>query len=438
MPAPAVSVRPVLLYNSLTRRKEELPPPPGPIRMYVCGPTVYQRIHIGNARPYVVFLWMKRWLELQGYEVKLVENVTDVNDKIYAAAAKEGIPSAELARRATQWYVEDTEDLGLGRPDVEPLATESIPEIVALIEELVGRELAYESGGDVYFRVARFPEYGRLSGAQLDEMVSQEEASELKEDPRDFALWKATKEGEDTSWDSPWGPGRPGWHIECSAMAEKHLGPEFELHGGGLDLRFPHHENEFAQSRGAGRPFARVWAHNGLLELAEEKMSKSVGNIVTLREVLDTYGRDAILVLFAGAHYRSPLEYSDDAMEDARKVAADFRTAFRVAAERPASGWDHFAAALDDDFNTPAALALLHEWRAAGQRDLLERGLAIFGLELEGADEAPEEVRRLAEDRQSARQRGDFESADRLRAEIDGLGWEAQDVADGFRLVPKT
>ena len=430
---------PVQLYNSLTRRKEELPPPPGPIGIYVCGPTVYQRIHIGNARPYVVFLWLKRWLELQGYDVKLVENITDVNDKIYAAAAKEGVESARLAEQTTRWYVEDTDELGLGRPDVEPLATETIPEIVALIEELVARELAYEAGGDVYFRVARFPDYGTLSGVQLDEMVAQDDdVSDLKEDPRDFALWKATKEGEDTSWESPWGRGRPGWHIECSAMAEKHLGAEFELHGGGLDLRFPHHENELAQSRGAGRAFARRWAHNGLLELAEEKMSKSVGNIVTLREVLDTYGRDAILVLFAGAHYRSPLEYSDDAMEDARKVGADFRTAFRVAAERPASGWDEFAAALDDDFNTPAALALLHEWRAAGQRDLLERGVAVFGLELEGADEAPEQVRRLAQERQAARERGDFESADRLRAEIDGIGWEVQDVADGFRLVPKT
>jgi cysteinyl-tRNA synthetase len=405
--------------------------------MYVCGPTVYQRIHIGNARPYVVFLWLKRWLEQQGYEVKLVENITDVNDKIYDAAAREGIPSAELARRTTQWYLEDTEDLGLGRPDVEPLATESIPEIIALIEELVARDLAYESGGDVYFRVARFPDYGRLSGAQLDDMISQEEASDLKEDPRDFALWKATKESEDTSWESPWGRGRPGWHIECSAMAEKHLGAEFELHGGGLDLRFPHHENELAQSAGAGRPFARLWAHNGLLELAEEKMSKSVGNIVTLREVLDTYGRDAILVLFAGAHYRSPLEYSDDAMEEARKVGADFRTAFRVAAERPASGWDAFAAALDEDFNTPAALALLHEWRAAGQVDLLERGLAVFGLELEATEQAPEEIRRLADERQAAREAGDFESADRLRDEIDRLGWEVQDVPNGYRLVRK-
>jgi cysteinyl-tRNA synthetase len=430
----------VRLYNSLTRRKEELPPPPGPIGMYVCGPTVYQRIHIGNARPYVVFLWLERWLELQGYDVNLVENITDINDKIYDAAVQEGIPSAELAERATRWYLEDTDDLGLGRPDVEPLATESIPEIVGLIEELVRRELAYESGGDVYFRVARFPHYGTLSGARLEDMVAQpDEPTDLKEDPRDFALWKATKEHEDTSWDSPWGPGRPGWHIECSAMAEKHLGPEFEVHGGGLDLRFPHHENELAQSRGAGRPFARVWAHNGLLRLQEEKMAKSVGNIVSLRETLETYGRDAILIFFLGAHYRSEIDYSDEAMIEASSVAADFRTAFRVATTRPAPGWDDFAAALDDDFNTPTALALLHEWRAAGQVDLLERGLRVFGLGIESpTDEVPEEVRRLAEERSQARDRQDFDRADALRAEIESRGWEVQDVAEGFRLVPKT
>jgi cysteinyl-tRNA synthetase len=437
--AGAVSVRPVQLYNSLTRRKEELPPPPGPIGIYVCGPTVYQRIHIGNARPYVVFLWLKRWLELHGYDVKLVENITDVNDKIYDAAAKQGIPSAQLAEQTTRWYVDDTAALGLGRPDVEPLATETIPEIVALIEELVERDLAYEAGGDVYFRVARFPEYGTLSGVQLEDMVAQDDVSDLKEDPRDFALWKASKEGEDTSWDSPWGRGRPGWHIECSAMAEKHLGAEFELHGGGLDLRFPHHENELAQSRGAGRPFARRWTHNGLLRLDEEKMAKSVGNIVTLRDVLDTYGRDAILIYFLGGHYRGEIDYSDEAMQEASTVAADFRTAFRVAETRSAPGWEVFAAALDDDFNTPAALALLHEWRAAGQVDLLEQGLDVFGLAVErGTDQAPEEIQRLARERSEARERRDFERADELRTEIESHGWEVQDVADGFRLVPKS
>ncbi len=427
----------MLLYDSLTRQKQELPPPPGPIRMYVCGPTVYQRIHVGNARPYVVFIWLKRWLEHHGYDVTLVENVTDVNDKIYEAAEKQRIGSEKLAAAATQWYLEDTDDLGIGRPDHEPLASETIPEIVALIEELVGRGLAYESQGDVYFRVAAYPDYGELSGAKLEDMVAQE-PSDLKEDQRDFALWKATKPHEDTSWPSPWGPGRPGWHIECSAMAEKLLGPVFEIHGGGIDLRFPHHENELAQSRGAGREFAQLWAHNGLLELAEEKMSKSVGNIVSLRDALDTYGREALLVLFLGAHYRSPLEYSDEAMEAARTQAEDFRTAFRVVAQTgDVPSWDELASALDDDFNTPRALSILHAWRSAGELDLLERGLGIFGLAVESAGDAPTEVIGLAEERQAARSAREFGRADELRAEIERLGWEVQDVSDGFRLIPK-
>jgi cysteinyl-tRNA synthetase len=428
----------VRLYSTLSRKLEELPPPPGPIGMYVCGPTVYQRIHIGNARPFVVSLWLKRWLEAGGYDVKLVENVTDVNDKIYDAATKAGRPSADLARDAAAWYYEDTDRLGLGRPDVEPLATDSIPEIVALIEELLGRGLAYESKGDVYFRVASWPGYGALSGAKVEDMVAQE-PSDLKEDQRDFALWKATKPHEDTSWDSPWGRGRPGWHIECSAMAEKHLGPSFEIHGGGLDLRFPHHENELAQSRGAGREFAHVWAHNGLLQMDEEKMSKSVGNIVSLRDVLDRWGREAILVYFLGAHYRSPIDFSDDAMDAAAAQAESFRRADRVAATRASSStWDAFAAALEEDFNTPEALSILHEWRAAGQVNLLSRGLGIFGLGVEPAlDEAPDEIRRLAEARGAARDGRDFAEADRLREEIESLGWEVQDVPDGFRLVPR-
>jgi cysteinyl-tRNA synthetase len=425
------------IYDSLTRQKKELPPPPGPVRIYVCGPTVYQRIHVGNARPFVLSMWLKRWLEQRGYDVTLVENVTDINDRIYEAAAKQQMGSAELAEQATRWYFEDTGDLGLGRPDVEPLATETLPEIIALIEELVVRGLAYESGGDVYFRVAEFPGYGFLSGAKLEDMVAQE-PSDLKEDQRDFALWKATKPSEDTSWDSPWGRGRPGWHIECSAMAEKHLGPKFEIHGGGLDLRFPHHENELAQSRGAGREFARLWMHNGMLELDEEKMSKSVGNIVSLREVLDEHGREAILLFFLGGHYRSPIGYSDDAMRQARAQAEDFRTAFRVVERaEDAPSWEDFAAALDDDFSTPLALSILHAWRSAGERELLARGLAIFGLGVEEAGEAPEDVRRLAEERQAARADRDFARADDLRAEIEGRGWEVQDVPEGFRLVPK-
>src|SRR5262249_6805649 len=260
---------------------------------------------------------------------------------------------------------------------------ETVPEIVALIAELIARGLAYEASGDVYFRVARFPDYGRLSGARIDEMVAQEPAA-LKEDPRDFALWKASKPDEDTSWESPWGRGRPGWHIECSAMAECHLGPEFQVHGGGLDLRFPHHENEIAQSRGAGREFARLWAHNGMVVMGAEKMSKSLGNIVALRAALEAWGREAVLVFLLGAHYRSPMEYSDVTMQSARAQADDFGAAIRVAATRPSAyTWEQFAAALDDDFDTPRALAILHDWRAAGQPGLVTRGLAIFGLAAE-------------------------------------------------------
>jgi cysteinyl-tRNA synthetase len=426
------------LYSSLSGEKEDLPPPPGPVRMYVCGPTVYQRIHVGNARPYVVSLWLKRWLESSGYEVTLVENITDVNDKIYDAARAQGLPSADLARNAAAWYVADTDDLGLGRPDVEPLATETIPEIVELIEELVRRGLAYESGGDVYFRVASYPEYGELSGAKLDDMVAQE-PSDLKEDPRDFALWKATKPHEDTWWDSPWGRGRPGWHIECSAMAEKHLGPEFEIHGGGLDLRFPHHENELAQSRGAGRPFARIWAHNGMLELAAEKMSKSIGNIVSLREALDRWGREPLLVLFAGAHYRSPVEFSDEAMEHARAQAETFRNYFVGLRWEPGDvARDRLADALDDDFNTADALAVLHDWRARGESASLAWGLELLGLgSLTTAPAAPDEIRELAERRLQARKRREFTEADRLREEIARAGWEVRDVSEGFQLVPK-
>jgi cysteinyl-tRNA synthetase len=431
------------LYNSLIRRKEELPPPPGPIRMYVCGPTVYQRIHVGNARPYVVFQWLKRWLETRGYDVTLVENITDVNDKIYEAADRQGIASAELAEQATRWYLEDTEALGIGRPDHEPLASETIPEIVALIGELAERGLAYESQGDVYFRVAAYPDYGSLSGAKLDDMVAQE-PSDLKEDQRDFALWKATKPGEDTSWDSPWGAGRPGWHIECSAMAEKLLGPEFEIHGGGLDLRFPHHENELAQSRGAGREFARLWAHNGMLELAEEKMSKSLGNIVSLREALNTYGREAILLLFLGAHYRRPVEYSDEAMVHASNQFRAFRNALVHRLDLGRAGtanWDEFANALDDDFNTPEALSILNQWLARGEYELVLRGLSLFGLgSIDEIVRAGRHLELLAEERASARERKDFAAADALRDQINREGWEVRDVAEppGWKLIPRT
>ncbi len=425
------------LYNTATRSLDELPAPPGPIRMYFCGPTVYQRIHIGNARPFVVSMWLKRWLEHEGYDVTLVENITDINDKIYWAAPGN---SAQLAANASQWYIEDTGGLGLGRPDHEPKATETIPEIVALIEELVERDLAYPASGDVYYRVERYPDYGVLSGRLDEESVrnpsEEEEQTALKENPRDFALWKAHKEDEDTSWDSPWGPGRPGWHIECSAMAEKHLGPVFEIHGGGLDLVFPHHENEIAQSRGAGREFARLWMHNGLLQFGGEKMSKSLGNVVSLRDALDEWGRETLLMLFLGAHWRKPMEYTDETLAAAKARADRFREVFRNPSQ-PGGSWDELVAALDDDFNTPDALAVMHEWR---DHDLLRRGLDIFGLgSLAEQQEAPTELDELAQQRATARAGGDFDEADRLREEIEARGWEVRDVAgdSGYRLVPK-
>ena len=427
------------IYSTLSRQLLELPPAPGPVRMYFCGPTVYQRIHVGNARPFVVSMWLKRWLERCGYEVTLVENITDINDKIYDAAREQRRESAELAREATAWYLEDTDALGLGRPDHEPLASESIEEIVSLIVELVDRELAYEASGDVYFRVAAHGEYGALSNQRPDE-VQEQEPNALKADPRDFALWKATKDGEDTSWDSPWGRGRPGWHIECSAMAERFLGPSFEIHGGGLDLVFPHHENELAQSRGADREFARIWMHNGMLQLTGEKMSKSVGNIATLRDVLAEWGKETLLLYFMTGLWRSPIDFSDDTLEAASAQVEGFRNAFREGRARiaPPDEWDRLVEALTDDFNTAEALAVLHGWRTAGYDELLERALGVFGLGGLATDEtAPPELHELALMRTEARERRDFEAADRLRAQIEEQGWEVRDRADGYDLVPK-
>jgi cysteinyl-tRNA synthetase len=424
------------LYNTQTRQKDELPAPPGPVRMYFCGPTVYQRIHIGNARPFVVSMWLRGWLKQRGYDVTLVENITDINDKIYLAAPGE---SARLAADASRWYVEDTDLLGLGRPDHEPKASETVPEIVQLIERLIEGGHAYPAGGDVYFRVGSFQTYGALSGRIDTEGArnpsEEQEPEELKKDPRDFALWKAHKEGEDTSWESPWGRGRPGWHIECSAMAEKFLGPAFEIHGGGLDLVFPHHENEIAQSQGAGRPFAEIWMHNGMLRLAGEKMSKSLGNIVSLRDAVLEWGRDTILLFFMTAHWRKPVDFSDDVLEQAAAQAEAFRNVLRSPSEPAADGaWERFAAALDDDFSTPEALAVMHEWR---DHELLVRALEVFGIaSLAEQDEPPPEAVALAEEREAARGGGDFETADRLRGEIAALGWEVRDVAGGFQLVP--
>src|SRR6476619_3777977 len=420
------------LYDTLTRGKQQLPPSPAPVRMYFCGPTVYQRAHIGNARPYILGMWLRSWLRSRGYDVTLVHNITDTNDRIYEAAPG---ASADLAARATQWYLEDTDQLGLGRPDALPKASEVVPQIIHFISQLIESGHAYESDGDVYFRVASFPEYGSLSGQRPDQ-VEEQEPNPRKEDPRDFALWKANKPEEDTWWDSPWGRGRPGWHIECSVMAEELLGPTFEIHGGGLDLVFPHHENELAQSRSLGHDFAQIWTHNGLLRFTGSKMSKSEGNVVTIRDAIAKWGRETILTFFLTAHWSKPIDFSDETLTAAAARVEGFREVFRGESQPAAANeWQRFEDALEDDFNTPDALAVMHGWH---DHELLRRALDVFGLgSLADVQDAPSEVVELAKQRQEARAARDVDEADRLRAEIEAAGWEARDVADGFQLVPR-
>jgi len=430
----------VRLRDSRTGELHELRPgPDGTIGIYACGPTVYGRIHVGNARPFLVFGLMKRYLEWRGQPVTLVENITDVNDKIYAAAQAQGVASADLARDMAAAYVADTDRLGIGRPDREPLASETLDEIVALIAELVASEHAYEADGDVYFAVRSFAPYGELSGQRPDELRAgaRVEPGEHKRDPVDFALWKATKPGEDTSWPSPWGDGRPGWHIECSAMAEKLLGREFEVHGGGRDLIFPHHENEVAQSCAAGRPFARVWAHNGMLRLSGEKMSKSLGNIDGLAAALDRWGAETLIMFMLQAHYASPVDYDDEALERARAACTTLRNRLRAGSGQDPGLRAAVCAALDDDFSTPQALALLFRAPPTA-RDTVAEVLDVLGLGSLAHDAPPpDDVVALARERQAARERRDFAESDRLRDEIGGRGFEVRDGAGGFELYPR-
>ena len=431
-----------------------VPRDPGRVGIYACGPTVYNRIHVGNARPYVIFSWLKRFLEHEGLEATFVANITDVNDKIYDAARERGVPSAQLAREMTEHYVADTGALGLGRPDHEPLASETIDGIVDLIQALLDRDAAYAVNGDVYFRVRVDPQYGSLSHRDVEQMDQGEgvEGSDRKEDPLDFALWKAQKEGEDTAWDAPWGRGRPGWHVECSAMAEELLGVGFDIHGGGSDLVFPHHENEAAQTRlGRGAELTRLWMHNGMLEMRGEKMAKSVGNIALLPEVLERWGRDALLLFFAGGHYRQPIVFGPDTMDQAAAGARRIREAAKRLEDGPgpeelAPLKERFFAALAEDFNTARALAAVYDYvrevnrrdGTTGRADLAEM-LAIFGLDnlLEPEEQAvPDDVEELARLRQEARTAKDFREADRLRDELAARGWAVRDTADGYALEP--
>jgi cysteinyl-tRNA synthetase len=452
----------ISLHDSLANGPRELDPrEPGRVGIYACGPTVYSRIHVGNARPYVVFALYKRFLEHEGFDVTLVENVTDINDKIYVAARERGVPSDALAQEMTAHYRSDTDRLGLGRPDREPLASETIGEIVELIESLIERGHAYVSDGDVYFSVRSFDGYGKLSNRRLDELEpgeqgEPEEDTVLKRDPLDFALWKAHKQDEDTSWESPWGPGRPGWHIECSAMAEAILGLDFDIHGGGLDLIFPHHENEIAQTEaGRGKTLARLWMHNGMVRFEEEKMAKSVGNVTLLADALDRHGRDALVMYFLRGHYRQPLAYSDELVEDAGRAVERIANFARVLRKDGAAqgksavvgGYRHaFFDALRLDFNTPRALAELfdlinhvnREGITADVEPAVGEILQVIGFEhlLEGDEPIDEELLRLAGEREEARLARDFDRADRIRDELRARGYELRDTPEGPELVP--
>jgi len=464
----------------------------GEVGIYACGPTVYSRIHIGNARPFVVFSLFARFLRSEGYRPKLVVNVTDINDKIYVAARAAGQPSAEFAAEMSRAYFEDTDRLGLGRPDSEPLASETVAGIVSLIGELVDSGHAYESGGDVYFRVRSFDAYGKLSNRRPEDMDQGEDAGSapLKEDRLDFALWKAHKPDEDTKWDSPWGPGRPAWHIECSVMAEQELGATFAIHGGGSDLVFPHHENEIAQSGAAGRPFARIWMHNGMIETDAAKMSKSEGNIFQLSEALDRYGREAVVAYLISGHYRQPLAFGEEQMEEAGARVERLRNFFRenrlddVAGRGSGEGspdnsggvsgdpspdpdaWvaargEAFREALADDFNTPRALAEVFELVGEANRGEVDGGAAavalgemldvvglrslaeqtVVNLELSpatGKSSTSLELttpQALLVEREEARAANEYERADEIRNQLLELGWEVRDSAAGPRLV---
>ncbi|HUH82119.1 MAG TPA: cysteine--tRNA ligase [Solirubrobacteraceae bacterium] len=432
-------------------------PQEGTLGIYACGPTVYGRIHVGNARPFVVFSVLRSFLVHEGYEVSLVVNITDVNDKIYDAALAAGEPSAGLAERMIDAYRADTDGLGLGRPDHEPLASQTMDAIIDYIRTLVEGGHAYAVDGDVYFRVRSDPQYGSLSHRRLQDMDQGEgvEGAERKQDPLDFALWKARKEGEDTWWDSPWGAGRPGWHIECSAMAEELLGDGFEIHGGGSDLLFPHHENEASQTRAArGQELARLWMHNGMVQLTGEKMAKSAGNIAPLHELLDRYDAPTLVMYLISGHYRQPLAFSESQLEDAARRVRRIREALRRLAPGQASPEDmsghkrEFFAALANDFNTPAALAAMEGWireanrRAEGVGDAeLREMLGVLGLgeltPLRSADVAGQDPAALAllQERERARAERDFEAADRFRAQLRERGWEVRDGPEGPELI---
>jgi cysteinyl-tRNA synthetase len=473
------------IYNTLTRQKEPFDPlVPGQVSLYVCGITPYDVSHIGHARSALVFDVVARYLHHRGYRVAFVKNYTDVDDKIIARANQLKVPIAELTQRYISAYEADMARLGIMPPTEAPRATQHIPEMVALVERLVAAAVAYVVGGDVYFEVARFPTYGRLSGKNLEELLAgaRVDVNERKRDPRDFALWKAAKPGE-PSWPSPWGPGRPGWHIECSAMAMKYLGETLDLHGGGEDLIFPHHSCEIAQSEAAtGKPFARYWLHNGFVNLGSEKMSKSLGNTLTIEALLTRHDPEALRLYLLQTHYRNPVEFSEEGVAGMRRPLERVRElvdeAGRVVPADPepspdgtllatvAAQRERFEAAMDDDFNTPQAIGSLNQLATAlteerkrvqaGSRSghdfvqgvgvLIDLG-KVLGLSMKGQHSArarvfePEQrahIDTLVKERDEARRRRDWARADALRAELDALGVALEDAPTGTKWKRKS
>ena len=468
----------VKVYNTLSRQLEEFVPiEPGKVRMYVCGPTVYNYIHIGNARAAVAFDTIRKYLEFRGYAVRYVSNFTDVDDKILRAARETGEEPRSLAERFIQAYHDDTGALNVAQADVHPTVTDNIDEIIAFNEALIERGYAYESGGDVYFKTREFESYGKLSGISVDELLAgaserlDEADSQLKEDPLDFALWKTAKDGE-LSWDSPWGKGRPGWHIECSVMATRELGDTIDIHAGGQDLQFPHHENEIAQTEAkTGQSFANYWLHNGFVTMDSEKMSKSLGNFKLLRDLLDHFDGQVLRFLLATAHYRKPINYSEAAIEEAQVNLQKIQTAYENAEYRLRSAvdvsgqlpddrqvldeWqvflDSFNAHMDMDFQAQNGISDIYDMvrflnRYMNQEtvsgDVLDQLLAdlkerlyIFGIEDLTSEQTllDEDIRDLIDEREQAREDKDYARADEIRDQLSEQGIILEDTAQGVR-----
>jgi len=446
------------LYNTMTRRAEEFTPSGDEIKVYVCGITPYDHAHLGHAMSYIIFDVLRRYLEFRGYSVKHVQNYTDIDDRIIARANSLGQPFDQVAATYIDEFDQEMRDLNITPAHIFPRATQEIPTIVEMTERLIERGHAYQANGDVYFRVRSKADYGKLSGRDVDALMAgaRVEPGEQKEDPADFALWKGAKEGE-PAWESPWGPGRPGWHIECSAMSYRYLGTTLDIHGGGQDLIFPHHENEIAQSEAYSgkQPFVRYWLHNGWLTFGEEKMSKSLGNIITIREGIENYGSDGLRIFVLTSHYRSPLTYSEEALESGKRAAERLRLAATIAGgDGPPSDIavetyrERFIEAMDEDLNTPAALAALFDLardinRArdegrgiAEAQDSLRQLAGVLGLTLrepEAAMGAAPFIDLLVQLRNDLREAKQFERADRVRSGLAEAGITLEDGAEGTR-----